>query len=229
LKTILIGDVHFPWSNEQYLNRILDRIDKMQPDYVIQMGDLYDFYSFSRYPRSQNVMKPKDELLEARSQAEAMWEAIRTAAPKAKRRQILGNHDDRILKMVQNKAPELEAVLEALDYRALWRFDGVKTQPDSASELELPLFRGEKVIVHHGHRAQLGDHVKYNLDHTAVAHTHKGGVFFTRRRGQTLWELNCGYVADQRAKALSYGIQRLSDSVPGYGVIDNDGPRFIAL
>lgn len=231
MKALLVGDTHFPWVNEERVNRILDKVDRMQPDIVAQMGDLYDLYSFSRYVRTLNLISPKDELVEARLGAETFWRAIRDAAPRARCIQLLGNHDERMMKLAVAKAPELEALLEMLDYWSLWRFDGVELphlKADTEVEVE-DLDSGRSVILMHGHRARLGDHVKYNQQSTVVGHSHHGGVYFHRYRGETVWELNCGYIADQASKPLSYGPQRLSNSVPGYGVIDSDGPRFIAM
>ncbi len=230
MKALLVGDTHFPWCSHELLNRILDKIDLMQPDLVVQMGDLYDFYSFSRYARTQNLITPKAEIINGRGEAEAFWEAVRAAAPKARRLQLLGNHDDRIFSLVGNKAPELDAVLEALDVMSLWRFDGVETQKSSKDEVTIEgLDRGAPVMLHHGHYSALGQHVRYNQMSTAVGHSHHGGVVYHRLRGKTIWELNSGYIADQKSLPLNYGMQRLSNSVPGYGVIDQDGPRFNPL
>jgi predicted phosphodiesterase len=230
VKVLLCGDTHFPFSDEQKLNRLIDKVDYHHPDVIVQLGDLYDFYSFSRYDGAR-FMTPTEELQNGRGEAESFWEAMRIVSPKARKIQLLGNHDDRMLKKVRAKAPELESVLEALDYQSLWRFKGVETQPDSRTEIviESPEWSWERVMLQHGHRGKLGDHVKFNQECTAVGHSHKGGVIFHRLRGKTLWELNAGYIADQRSRALSYTAQQLSDSVPGYGIIDNDGPRFIPL
>jgi predicted phosphodiesterase len=230
LKAIFVGDTHNPYANHDHINQILDRVDHYQPDYVVQMGDAYDLYNFGRWPRNVSFMTPQEELIEARAGAEAFRAAMRAAAPKARLHQILGNHDDRILKLVRGKVPELEAVLEVLDYKSLWRFPGVETQPDSATELVIPgLDKGRPVVVLHGHYSKLGDHMRYNQISTVTGHSHKGGAVFDRVRGETLWELNAGYSADQKSAALAYGAQKYSRSVPGFGLVDEDGPRFIPL
>lgn len=55
----------------------------------------------------------------------------------------------------------------------------------------------------------------------------KGGVVFRKIRGQTLWELNAGYMADPHAKGLTYTPQRITHWTEGLGWTDEYGPRFI--
>lgn len=230
MKAIFVGDTHFPWCDEARLNKILDAVAKEQPDIVVQMGDLYDFYSFSRHPKSLNLMTPKQELVEGRAQAEAFWSAVAILAPSARRIQILGNHDTRIERMVMSKAPELEAVLDALDFKQLWRFEGVETADSYEDEIIIEkLDGGHPVLLHHGYRSKLGDHAKYNQMSTVVGHTHKAGTVPIRLRDRTIHELNCGYVADQHSKVMQYRDQKISDSTPAYGVWDELGPRYVTL
>lgn len=229
LRVIAVGDTHFPWVDRAKLKTVLETIRKVQPDAVVQMGDLYDFYSFSRYPRSLDVTTPKDEAKKGRKQAVEFWQAVQAAAPRAKCYQLLGNHDDRVLKLAINKAPELASLLnggvdERLDVGHLWRFPGVTTQPDSRTELVL-----DGVVYMHGYRSRLGDHMRYNQQSTVVGHSHKGGVIYERNVKGPIFELNAGYLAHERSPVMAYTQQRKCDRVPGYGVIDENGARFIPL
>jgi predicted phosphodiesterase len=230
MKAVFVPDTHFPYVNEGQLNSIFDFTAKLQPDIIVQLGDLYDLYCFGRWPRDLSFITPAEELTQARAAAEAFWVGMRGIAPKAKCHQILGNHDDRILKMVRTKAPELEAVMNMLDLHSLWRFPGVTTTMDGAEELVIDgLDGGRPVIVMHGHRGKLGDHVSYNLASTVCGHSHRGGVVLRRYRDVSLWELNAGYIADQTSTPLGYGAQKMSNGVPGFGVVDEYGARFIPL
>jgi predicted MPP superfamily phosphohydrolase len=211
VKAVIIGDTHFPWVDWKLLRETIDFIDDFGPGIVIQMGDLFDFYSFSRYARTLNLCTPKWEVKAGREGAEEMWSLIQSAAPRAKCYQLRGNHDERVAKQVLAKFPEAEALLDLLDYDKLWRFDGVKTMKSQSEELILN-----------------GDHMRHNLMNTVTGHSHHGGVTTMRYRGKSLWELNAGAVADMKAKPLKYGLNnKLTKSVLGFGVIDKHGPRFI--
>jgi hypothetical protein len=230
LKALTVGDTHFPWTNWDHLNQILDDADWLQPTLVVQMGDEYDFYSFSRFAKTLNLMTPKEEVMRGREEAEEFWKLMQQAAPKARCIQLLGNHDERLMKTVLGKAPELEGVLEILDYLQLWRFPGVElVQEDPTEEFILDTEEHGEILFQHGHRAKIGDHARYNGMNTVVGHSHRGGTEFIRYKGRTIWELNAGYIADQNSKPLNYNQGKISNSVPGYGIIDERGPRFIYL
>lgn len=224
-KVVAVGDLHFPFTDGWRLREALRIIRAERPDRVVQMGDIYDLYSYSRFPIDATVITPDEELYQARACAERFWENVHEAAPRARCHQILGNHDARMLKAARRLSPAIEGFLKMTDHVRLWHFPGVETQPDDRAELEV-----DGVLYHHGHRAQLGAHSRFNLQHTVVGHTHKGGVFFSRCRGTaSLWELNCGYLADDRSPAMAYSFQSRSSSVPGIGIVDRSGPRFIAF
>lgn len=221
---LCVGDTHFPFHDRQRLPMIYEVARREKPDIIVQLGDLFDLFNWFRDSQSREVMTPRDELSLARWEADAFWGRMADAAPKAARFQILGNHCVRILKKCTRGAAELEGVLEMLDFRQLWRFPGVETMPDSRTPLE-----AGGIVFHHGWQSSLGRHCQHFLRNTVVGHTHHGGVYFVRHFDRTLWELNCGYIADPNSPAMSYTFASVSRSVPGYGWVDGRGPRFVPL
>lgn len=67
---VALPDTHFPFHSERWLRLALELVGDLKPGVVIQLGDLYDLLSFSKYPRSFNVLTPRDEIDEARKCAE---------------------------------------------------------------------------------------------------------------------------------------------------------------
>lgn len=203
---------------------ILALIGRLKPLHIVQLGDLYDFYSFSRFPRTHNLMTPLQEVEQGRKEAEAFWRDIRKAAgPKAECYQLIGNHDARPAKRVLEKAPELGHLVER-GLSGLWDFKDVTTMPSDREELVL-----SGIVFHHGWRKH-GDHVKHNHQSTVVGHLHTGGTVFVAIKGETLFELNAGYIANPLAVPMSYGAQkRFRKETQGVGWIDDLGPRFIPL
>jgi metallophosphoesterase superfamily enzyme len=223
LRVVAIGDCHFPWGDKSRLDAALAIIERFKPDAVVQVGDLFDLYSWSKYARSYDICTPKEELARARADAESMWAAVQSIAPAASCYQLLGNHDDRIFKMVAGKAPELRSVLDALDMHSLWRFPGVETLRDGRDELEL-----DGVMYIHGYRKP-GDHLKFFGKSVVLGHIHRGYCLFQRYHGKTLFELNSGFLAEQNSPVMNYTNTKTSDTTPGLGLIDGLGPRFIPL
>lgn len=187
------------------------------------MGDLYDFFSYTRFPRTHNLMTPQREVELGRRDAEAFWKAIHKAAPKAECFQLRGNHDDRPQKRVLEKAPELEHLVKN-GLSGLWTFDGVTTLGDSRSELII-----DGIVFHHGWRRH-GEHMLHNMQNTVVGHLHTGGTVFRTFGKKVLWELNAGFIANPEAVPLQYTAQKVyRRETNGVGWIDDLGPRFISL
>lgn len=220
-KTILaIGDAHFPFTCTKSIRKVIQLAELKKPDVIIQIGDLYDLFSFSKYPRSLDYIKPKDEIEQARILAEAMWRSLYKASPKSKRFQLLGNHDERPMKKIQAVAPEFESLISIKD---LFSFPNVETMNAERDELII-----DKILIMHGFRSKLGDHARHNGMKTIVGHSHHGGVTYTRLGKDTIWELNCGFVANEDSVPLGYTKQRrISTWTQGCGWVDELGPRFI--
>lgn len=221
---LCLGDVHAPFINKKTFLKVLSFVDtlKKKPDYIIQIGDLYDFYSASRFPKNPNITTPEQEVLDGRACAEEMWRSLKKRAPRAECYQLLGNHSMRPNKKLMELAPELFSYFIP---KPLWDFPGVHTIRDIRTELIL-----EGIAFQHGHRSKPGDHAAYNGISTVVGHSHKGSVTFLPQISKELiWELNCGYLADPSHEALKYTPQKFNKWLHGIGYIDELGPRFIPL
>lgn len=219
-KIIILGDLHFPYHNQAALDRALAIIEQEQPTTVVQIGDLFDQYAFSRFTK-KNITLPMDELSKALEMAETMWQCIHKLVPKAALYQILGNHDIRMVKRVEEKVPEAQDLIRS-SLNEIYTFDHVKTLYDDREELIL----GDIVFLH-GYRSRIGDHMRFNRKSTVCGHSHVGGVVYEQHRGRTLFELNAGYLADEKSEPLKYRPQTSSKWTLGIGLIDEHGPRFI--
>jgi predicted phosphodiesterase len=220
-KTILvIGDTHLPFINASGLRQAENLAKQLKPNVIVQIGDLMDMYSWSKYPRTLNLITPKKELELGMKMAYQMWENLRKASPKSKCYQIYGNHDERPMLRLMEKAPELESLI---DFKSIFTFPGVETSNSQRDELII----GD-ILFQHGFRSKLGDHARHNGMNTVCGHSHKGGVFYMRLGEKTIWELNAGYLAKEDSTPLGYTKQRrISTWTLGVGFIDHLGPRFI--
>lgn len=223
LKVLVIPDQHFPFVNKKALARLIEVAKEIQPTHIVNVGDTYDMYSFSRFARSMDVMTPKQEMKKGRQMAEKMWADLQAAAPKAKCFQVLGNHEDRIYKKIMNVAAEYESIIEE-PIRKLLTFPNVYTLKSSKSELVI-----NDIVFIHGWSTSAGFHVRYFMQNVVHGHTHRGSVQFVAHKGKTLWELDCGFIADQNSLPLEYRETKTSQWHIGFGLVDKHGPRFIPL
>lgn len=219
---IAIGDTHFPWVNRDNIRHILSDIKSDPPKAVVQLGDLYDMFAFSKFPRTLNELTPKQEWTRARGMAEHMWSEIKHAAPKASLYQLMGNHDSRPLKRILEQFPEIQALDPLKD---LWRFPGVNTQSSERDELIL-----DNIMFMHGWSTRPGVHVQHNGMNTVWAHIHRLHIASYRLGDNTLWEANAGWVGKEDTIATGYTRQKKIKSwQQGYLRIDSLGPRPIYL
>lgn len=216
-----ISDIHFPFENRRVLEAFYRFIEREQPEYVFINGDAWDMYAHSKYPRSHNIFTPREEMDLSRKKNVEFWREVALHAPKTKMIQMMGNHDIRPLKRVLEVYPSAEDWIEQM-LKKEFTFDGVETVFDPRQEYML----GD-IAIFHGYRGKLGDHRDYTLYNCINGHTHLGGAVFRRIRGQTLWELNSGVAGDPESKGLSYTPQKITHWTPGFGFVDEDGPRFI--
>lgn len=219
-RIVVLGDLHAPFHHHGALNFALSVISAIRPSVVVQIGDLYDFYSFGRFPRSLNVITPGDEISRGREATEDMWHRVHRIVPRAKLFQMKGNHDERPIKKLFERAPELEAVVSV---RELFEFRRVETVSEERDELII-----NDILFMHGFRSKLGDHARHNGLSTVCGHSHQGGTVFQRLGDKTIFELNAGYLANPDSKPLSYTRQRrISNWTHGLGVITELGPQFV--
>lgn len=212
---LVIGDTHFPFHNQESLERVFEIARESKPDSIVQIGDLYDLYSFSKYPRSHNLDTPAKELDRAASRAQDMWRELGEIVPYADCYQLMGNHDARAFKRLMEKAPEFESLVED-SLRELFSFPGVTT----VTEPELII---NDICFIHGF-LPFGKHVERTGMNTVTGHTHRGGVTFSPKA----WELNAGFIGDIHAPVFSYhALRRFHWTTQGVGLIDRYGPRFI--
>lgn len=219
--TLAIPDTHFPFINKKLMDEIYKFSADNKPKRIIQVGDLYDMYSHTKFPKSLNVYTPQREEELGRRGAEEMWKILKRDNPEAECVQLAGNHDQRALKRTLESLPSLEHIVIEYLYK-LMSFEGVKLISDPREE-----YKFDDVLAIHGYKSGIGSHRDYNLSNIICGHQHIGGVTFRRIQGKTLWELNAGLAGDPESKALGYTPQKIFSATPGFGWLDGYGPRFI--
>ena len=221
-RAVLLGDLHFPWHDRRALDLALAAIRQGKPDLVVQIGDLYDNFSFSRFDKDPNVEKPRVEMERARQQALDMWFDIRAFAPGARLIQLQGNHDsERLEKLSLRLAPALYDLVSQ-KAQELMTFPGVETRPAYRDHVDVKV-QGERWRLTHGIFSSTLAHVKHHLTNVALGHLHRGEVVpFRQYTG-----LNVGYLADPGAPVFRYRQTLVNDWTQGIGVIDEQGPRFM--
>lgn len=222
-RILVLPDKHFPFVSKRHLQEVVYAAKDLKPTHIVDVGDTYDLYSFSKFTRSLNLITPAEEIEQGRAMAEEMWRNVKANAPKARCYQLRGNHEERLLKKIMEKAPEYESLVKDM-VNDLTQFKGVTDLKSSKAELVI-----NDIVFIHGWSTTPGYHARYFLQSVIHGHTHHGGVVFMRHKGKTLYELDCGYLADEMALPLDYRETVTSKWTLGFGFVDERGPRFIPL
>lgn len=226
-KILCIGDIHFPYVDQNALSMVYAIAEKEQPDVVVQVGDLFDCYAQSKFPKSLNIFTPEAEWELAKKMAVDFWTKIRDVCKKAECFQILGNHDIRASLRIEEAAPSVAHLIKE-PLKAAFTFDGVTTIHDPTEELFI-----ENIMFIHGHYTSgISKHMEYSRMNVVHGHTHKASIvykpFWDQNKNQTmLWEMDVGYLGDPWSKALSYRAQKIHNWTVGVGIVDSYGPRWI--
>lgn len=224
---VIFGDMHLPWSDKETVRWAINYVNKHKPDLILQIGDLYDNFNYSRFYRSPDVISPRNEMLQARKQGLEFWKQLRIASPKARRIQILGNHDlERLEKMSLTLAPAL-AHLVVDKMTELMTFEGVETLSSGRDHFSA-MVQGERVNFMHGCFSQTIAHAKHYMSNVVLGHLHRGEIIPFKQGDKDLWAMNVGYMGNPKAPVFKYTKTILNAWTLGLGVIDEEGPKFLS-
>lgn len=225
---LVLGDLHMPFHDRRRLKEVFNLVRVLRPTHIVQVGDLYDLYTFSRYAKSLNLVSPEEEIFAARRYGEEMWAGLNKLSPKSKKVLLKGNHDDRIVKQLYLRLPELAEDMVENYVHPKYQFAGVHTQKSSQQHFDLRL-NGERIRFHHGFLSRLGDHMRKWLCTTVVGHSHRPGIIYDNINGRGIYEANAGYLGDKNSRVFRYGESEAKNWVRGVLHINEYGPQFINL
>jgi len=112
IKTVLVGsDFHDIEVDQFVLSVFIDTAKRVQPDIIVFNGDTYDEYEFSRFdqdPRQVNIKARYDFV------RDNIFKPLRKVCPKAQMDFIIGNHEQRILKLLADRSPAMKVLVDLM-------------------------------------------------------------------------------------------------------------------
>jgi predicted phosphodiesterase len=114
-RVAFVSDIHVPYHDPALVASALALIRDFKPHRVVQIGDLFDFHSISRWNAGLDRL---DALQEEIDGGVAVLQEIRKAAPNAALDLTMGNHDERLRRYVKEKGRAL-ASLDSLHFPSL--------------------------------------------------------------------------------------------------------------
>ncbi len=170
-------DEHFPFQNDRAREVALKIVRDFDPDELPAGSDGLDFYKLSHFDRDPSRMKAHtlQEEIAMWQRAQLEW---KSAAPNARRRYIMGNHEFRWDKALW----KLEAFNEIADL-SLPSVLGLKKlgiEFDNMDEIDLGeiVIRHGQVVRQHSAMSAKGEVEKQRFQvSTMTGHTHRGGTY----------------------------------------------------
>lgn len=109
LESILfIPDVHAPYEDTRAFNLMLAAARRFKPDHIVILGDFFDMYSVSSHSKNPNrAFSLKSEI----DYSIDLLKKVVAINPSAKKVFLAGNHEDRLTRYLQDRAPELYNII----------------------------------------------------------------------------------------------------------------------
>ncbi|MBX9688523.1 MAG: hypothetical protein K2X27_17575 [Candidatus Obscuribacterales bacterium] len=232
---IIYPDTHIPAHNRRLFWAVNQFAADYKPHVNIAIGDWSDIFGLSRHPKPlRAIVRPQDELDESRR----LWDELMDISGAEWGYIILGNHEDRIYRFLQDMAPQLGSIVtahnrEPLNFHNLMGF----TPNDNTTFLygveERSGFEGGMCIngdlnLHHGiivkpqpGASAFADMMKWqwNIGH---GHTHRMGLSAVG----SLRSYEFGHLVDMDHAYMAYARKMFPNWAPGLaaGIIHNGKP-----
>lgn len=182
-RALVIGDLHFPWSNGKAIDLTLDVAWDFYPDWIFLNGDVLDCWQISKYSKHPKYEK-SGNLLNEILEAKGFLRELRHKFPDAKIVYIFGNHEYRWERFLIDNAKELYG-LKGLSLEEQLDTPALKIKVINSGRKENSYLWGKLVI---GHFDKVNQHSGYTaknlLETKSISliqnHTHRGGSSYKR-------------------------------------------------
>jgi hypothetical protein len=212
-----IPDLHSPFIHKRALKFVKEVYNKYNCNEVVFGGDVFDLYSWSRYPTDTNTLTGRVEFQRAKRQISSWVDAFPIATI------TIGNHDLRLLKRLRESRIPPEMVIT--NFCDIWNLPNTWNWVDS--------YKKDGVVYIHGARSGENAHVSNAKDYrcsVVSCHTHStAGVEFMSNRENTIFAMNTGCLVNDREVGFAYANELTRRPVLGCGVILDGFPVFIPL
>ena len=170
-KVLVMADLHIPYHDKSAVDTMMRFADKYQPDIIVILGDLLDFYQISVFSKNPKNPRVEDEIRIGKE----FLTKLRHKFPKARIIYKTGNHDgERLQRYIFEKASDLSGLLQGL------LPDNLELGKLGIEYLTKP-FKIGKLWYLHGHEASRGGNPEYItnvvfkkvLDNVIFGHFHR--------------------------------------------------------
>ena len=217
MKWAFVGDLQLPYEDPRAVALWFKVMKSWKPDAIDIVGDIDDQLEYSTFSdgttdeafsrlKKEEDPSPMAFIKKNADQAKCFYAKVRKQHPDADIHNSIGNHDIRIFKYVDRKAP---AYNELITPNVLWGLDDQGITWRMYHEKPLERFAG--IHVHHGSTATTtGLAVKSDIENMQISlvrgHDHRGGVVYKTYplANRHLKGMGTGHMCDPNEYGLRY-------------------------
>lgn len=216
-RVLVIPDLHIPFVHKKALDFCCRLRDKYKCDTIVQLGDLFDQYAVSRYPKDPDAMTTREEFTKSNIIASRWVKEF------PKMTITIGNHCVRLFKRIRDAGIPSNMLIKS--FNTLWNL------PDTWKWVDR--FKKDGVTFIHGAKSGEYAHANTARDNrcnTVIGHTHStGGVHYTSSFENTIFGMNCGCLIDDKTYAFAYANELTRRPVLGAGIVIDGKPTWEAM
>ena len=220
-RILVFTDPHFPYQHEKTFEFLEEQRDRFQPDRIVCVGDLVDFYGLSNYAKDPDH---PDSFVSELVKIKANVKRLSNIFPKM--RIVMGNHDMRFRRAASGAGiatSMLRPFSEILGAPKGWRFydDSCQIRVDAT---------GRKILFAH-HRGANVKLVAQRLGQSIITgHQHsKGYIDYFKSGKKSLYGAVCPNLISDEGCPFSYAKLMDINPIQGLMLIENGQPRIELL
>lgn len=211
-KVLIIPDTHAPYHDKKAWGLLLRAAKVLKPDTIAVLGDFFDFYSVSFHGKHPQRRFTLQEEIEAGA---ILLDDLESIGAKRKIF-IAGNHEYRLERYLQEKAPDLWGVVDIASLLELkergWEYVPYKEYAQIG-----------KLYLTHDTGCSGAQAIKRALTdfggNIVIGHIHRAGVVYQGcLKGSTHVAASFGWLGDVSAADYMHKVKAERDWVHGFGV-----------
>jgi len=212
-RLFFVPDVHLPYADKRALRTAIQAMAVFQPDQVILLGDVLDCYPISFYKKFPGRKTMAQELDIGRR----FLRGVSDLLPKARKRYVLGNHEDRWPNYILEKAPALFGIVQTLPELLECKASGWEVVPYKRS-----MKVGKLHVTHEldacGKNAVREARTNYESN-VVIGHVHGMQLFYKGNiRGKTKVAASFGWLGDPKKVDYKHRDKAMIDYHHGFGI-----------
>jgi len=200
-RALIIPDCHIPYQDEAAYNLMLRVAKDFRPNEVVILGDFADFYSVNLHGKSPNQEHIlNNEIIEVNKKLGELSMLFK----KARKVFIVGNHEHRLERYIEQKAPELFNTTTLEKILSLKSFKVVPYSPNQKYNV-----LGTKLIARHEPLAG-GNYAARSTVAKAMKSVIFGHIHSIQEHqvvtidGENHRGISCGWLGDSSHKVMQY-------------------------